>query len=89
MKVMKGAFRLRKGWFLGDGTGCGKGRQVAGIILDNWLRGRRRAVWVSKSDKLLEDAKRDWMALGGCESDIVPAKFRQGSKSNWLKAFCL
>ncbi len=33
----EGAFRLRKGWFLGDGTGCGKGRQVAGIILDNWL----------------------------------------------------
>ena len=76
----EGAFRLRKGWFLGDGTGCGKGRQVAGIILDNWLRGRKRAVWVSKSDKLLEDAKRDWMAIGGLESDIVPlAKFRQGS----------
>lgn len=35
----EGAFRLRKGWFLGDGTGCGKGRQVAGIILDNWLKG--------------------------------------------------
>ena len=76
----EGAFRLRKGWFLGDGTGCGKGRQVAGIILDNWLQGRRRAVWVSKSDKLIEDARRDWMALGGRESDIVPlSKFRQGS----------
>lgn len=73
------AFRLRKGWFLGDGTGCGKGRQVAGIIMDNWLNNRRRAVWVSKSDKLLEDAKRDWIAIGGRESDIVPlAKFRQG-----------
>tara|TARA_R110000787_G_scaffold47689_2_gene115388 strand:- start:1109 stop:5500 length:4392 start_codon:yes stop_codon:yes gene_type:complete len=76
----EGVFRLRKGWFLGDGTGCGKGRQVAGIIVDNWLRGRKRAVWVSKSDKLIEDAKRDWMALGGRESDIVPlSKFRQGS----------
>ncbi|WP_370160437.1 strawberry notch-like NTP hydrolase domain-containing protein, partial [Limimaricola soesokkakensis] len=75
----EGAFRLRKGWFLGDGTGCGKGRQVAGIILDNWLQGRRRAVWVTKSDKLIEDARRDWMALGGRESDIVPlSKFRQG-----------
>lgn len=74
------AFRLRKGWFLGDGTGCGKGRQVAGIILDNWMRGRRRAVWVSKSDKLLEDALRDWMALGGRQSDIIPlSRFRQGS----------
>jgi len=38
----EGAFRLRKGWFLGDGTGCGKGRQVAGVIVDNWLNGRKR-----------------------------------------------
>lgn len=74
-------FQLRKGWFLGDGTGCGKGRQVAGIILDNWLRGRKRAVWISKSDKLIEDAIRDWTAIGGRASDIVPlSRFRQGSE---------
>src|SRR5690606_150835 len=36
----EGAVRFRRGWFLGDGTGTGKGRQVAGIILDNWLKGR-------------------------------------------------
>jgi hypothetical protein len=35
------AVRFRRGWLLGDGTGAGKGRQVAGIILDNWLQGRR------------------------------------------------
>src|SRR5208283_956665 len=58
------AVRFRRGWMLGDGTGAGKGRQVAGIILDNWLKGRRRAVWISKSDKLIEDAQRDWSALG-------------------------
>jgi hypothetical protein len=71
--------RFRRGWFLGDGTGAGKGRQVAGIILDNWLKGRCRAVWISKSDKLVEDAERDWTAIGGFRSDIVPlARFRQG-----------
>ena len=53
------AVRFRRGWFLGDGTGAGKGRQVAGILLDNWLKGRRRAVWISKSDKLIEDAQRN------------------------------
>lgn len=42
-------FRLRKGWFLGDGTGCGKGRQVAGIILDNWMNGRKRSVWITET----------------------------------------
>jgi len=41
------AVRFRRGWFLGDGTGCGKGRQVAGIMLDNWIKGRRKAVWIS------------------------------------------
>ena len=71
--------RFRRGWMLGDGTGCGKGRQVAAIILDNRLRGRKKALWLSQSDKLLEDARRDWTALGGLESDVIPlGNFRQG-----------
>jgi predicted RNA methylase len=76
----EGAVRFRRGWFLGDGTGAGKGRQVAGILLDNWLKGRRRAVWISKSDKLIEDAQRDWSALGQERLLITPlARFRQGT----------
>ena len=51
------AYRL--GYFLGDGTGCGKGRECAGLILVNWLSGRRKAIWVSKSATLIEDAIRD------------------------------
>ena len=71
--------RFRRGWMLGDGTGAGKGRQVAGILLDNWLKGRRRAVWISKSDKLIEDAQRDWSALGMERLLVTPlARFRQG-----------
>ena len=74
------AVRFRRGWMLGDGTGAGKGRQVAGIILDNWLQGRRRAVWISKSDKLIEDAQRDWSALGMERLLVTPlARFRQGT----------
>ena len=46
------AVRFRRGYYLGDGTGAGKGRQVAGVVLDNWLKGRRKALWISKSDKL-------------------------------------
>lgn len=75
-----GAVRFRRGWFLGDGTGAGKGRQVAGVILDNWLQGRRRAVWISKSDLLLEDAQRDWSALGQERLLITPlSRYRQGT----------
>ncbi len=74
------AVRFRRGWFLGDGTGAGKGRQVAGILLDNWLKGRRRAVWVSKSDKLIEDAQRDWSSLGVERLLVTPlSRFRQGA----------
>ena len=70
---------FRRGWMLGDGTGCGKGRQGAAIILDNRLRGRKKALWLSQSDKLLEDARRDWTALGGLESDVIPlGNFRLG-----------
>ncbi|WFU13341.1 bifunctional class I SAM-dependent methyltransferase/DEAD/DEAH box helicase (plasmid) [Rhizobium sp. CB3090] len=73
------AVRFRRGWFLGDGTGAGKGRQAAGIILDNWLKGRRRHVWISKSDKLIEDAQRDWRALGQEKLLVTPlSRFRQG-----------
>jgi predicted RNA methylase len=72
--------RFRRGWFLGDGTGAGKGRQVAGILLDNWLKSRRRAVWISKSDKLIEDAQRDWSALGMERLLVTPlSRFRQGT----------
>ena len=73
--------RFRRGWMLGDGTGCGKGRQVAGVILDQWLKGRKRALWLSQSDKLLEDARRDWCALGGSADHVIPlGKVRQGAR---------
>ena len=80
-ETLSAPIRFRRGWMLGDGTGCGKGRQVAAIILENRLRGRTRALWLSQSDKLLEDARRDWTALGGLDSDVIPlGSFRQGAE---------
>ena len=74
----------RRGFFLGDGTGAGKGRQLASILMDQWLRGTRRHLWISESNALIEDARRDWQALGGIALDIQPlskikpeAKIRQ------------
>ncbi|PZQ95326.1 MAG: methylase [Cereibacter sphaeroides] len=73
------AVRFRRGFFLGDGTGAGKGRQSAGVLLDNWCQGRRKALWISKSDKLLEDAQRDWSALGQERLLVTPlSRFAQG-----------
>jgi hypothetical protein len=48
-------------------------------IITNGLLGRRRAVWISKSDKLIEDAQRDWSALGMERLLVTPlSRFRQG-----------
>ena len=44
---------------LGDGAGVGKGRQLAGIIFDNWQQGHKKAVWLSVSADLKFDAMRD------------------------------
>jgi hypothetical protein len=71
------AVRFRRGWLLGDGAG--KGRQVTGV-LDNWLKGRRRTIWISKSDKLIDDSQRDWSALGMERLLVTPLlRFRQGT----------
>src|SRR3546814_6809872 len=43
------------------------------------MQGRRKAVWISKSDKLLEDAQRDWSALGMERLLVTPlSRFPQG-----------
>src|SRR3546814_6984741 len=73
----------RQGFFLGDGTGAGKGRQLAGITMDQWLRGKRRHLWLSDSSALIEDARRDWQALGGTPLDIQPfGRVRPGAGAN-------
>jgi hypothetical protein len=55
----------RGGYFVGDGTGVGKGRIIAGILLDNWLQGRQRALWTSVSNDLIESAIRDLKDVAG------------------------
>jgi strawberry notch-like protein/NTP hydrolase family protein/inorganic pyrophosphatase-like protein/ADP-ribosyltransferase-like protein len=64
LPAAEGETGRRRGFFIGDGTGVGKGREIAGIILDNMQQGRTKAVWVSEKRKLLNDAKRDWSGLG-------------------------
>lgn len=54
----------RGGFFIGDGAGVGKGRQIAGIILDNFVRGRCKSIWFSISSDLRIDAQRDLNDIG-------------------------
>lgn len=48
----------RKGFLVGDGAGMGKGRTLAGFVLENNSVGRKRHIWVSVSSDLYDDAKR-------------------------------
>ena len=83
----------RAGFMIGDGAGVGKGRQISGIILDNYSRGRRRHLWISSSVDLHRDAERDLRDLGcylkvinGCQeldregkrAFGLPKDFREG-----------
>ncbi|CAK9304464.1 unnamed protein product [Gordionus sp. m RMFG-2023] len=49
----------RAGFLIGDGPGVGKGRTIAGIIYENYLLRRKRAIWFSVSNDLKYDAERD------------------------------
>lgn len=62
--------KTRKGLFVGDGTGLGKGREMVGIIMDNFAQGRTKAVWVSENKGLQPSATRDWTALDGDPKDL-------------------
>jgi predicted RNA methylase len=58
----------RAAYFIGDGTGVGKGREAAGVALDNWRRWtkqkkQRRILWLSVNYDLVESAERDMKAL--------------------------
>ena len=55
----------RQGFMIGSGTGFGKGNTIAGIILDNFLQGRKKAVWISKNDKAHLNSLDYWIAVGG------------------------
>ena len=61
----------RRGFFLGDGAGVGKGRQLAGIIYENWLRGRKKHIWLSASADLMLDSRRDIEDIG---ASFIPSE---------------
>lgn len=55
---------------VGDGAGVGKGRTIAGIIFENYLRGRKKAIWISVSNDLKYDAERDLRDIGASNISV-------------------
>uniref|UniRef100_F6Q716 Protein strawberry notch homolog 1 n=1 Tax=Ornithorhynchus anatinus TaxID=9258 RepID=F6Q716_ORNAN len=73
----------RAGFLIGDGAGVGKGRTIAGIIYENYLLGRKRALWFSVSNDLKYDAERDLRDIGA-KNILVHSlnKFKYGKISS-------
>ncbi len=62
----------RRGFFIGDGTGSGKGITSASIIADNFLRGRKKSVWLSASAGLEKQAAGDFANIGMGDMPMLP-----------------
>lgn len=62
----------RAGFFLGDGAGVGKGRQIAAMIKEEHKRGGTRTLWLSVSNDLRFDAERDLADVGAAEIPVFP-----------------
>ena len=69
----------RSGFFLGDGAGVGKGRQIAGLAYEHMLTGGKRVVWLSVSGDLRHDAARDIADLGLHPLSLYPKPTSAGS----------
>ncbi|XP_045521844.1 protein strawberry notch isoform X1 [Pieris brassicae] len=75
----------RAGFLIGDGAGVGKGRTIAGIIFENFLRGRKRAIWVSVSNDLKYDAERDLRDIGASYIEVHSlSKFKYAKISSGI-----
>jgi hypothetical protein len=73
----------RAGFLLGDGAGVGKGRTLAGIIYENYLLGRKKAIWLSVSNDLRYDSERDLKDIGAKKINVYPLnKFKYGKLSS-------
>ena len=60
----------RAGFLIGDGAGVGKGRTIAGIIYENYMKGRKKALWISVSNDLKYDAERDLSDIGAAKIEV-------------------
>jgi hypothetical protein len=60
----------RCGFLIGDGAGVGKGRTIAGVIFENYLLGRKKALWLSVSNDLKYDAQRDFSDIGANKMQV-------------------
>jgi hypothetical protein len=73
----------------GDGAGVGKGRTIAGVIFENYLKGRKRAIWVSVSNDLKYDAERDLRDIGASKIEVHALNKVMDVSYSWVMCIIL
>ena len=54
------------------GAGVGKGRTIAGLVLENWRRSRKRHLWLTIGTDLRIDSRRDLDDVGATDIPLHP-----------------
>lgn len=62
---------MKGGFIIGDGTGVGKTNEFCAVIMDQWLRGKRRHVIVVERSKHVDHIMDAWNMIGGDASKIM------------------
>lgn len=57
--------KMKGGFIIGDGTGVGKSNEFCGVIMDQWLRGKKRHIVVVERSKHVPHIKEAWEMVGG------------------------
>lgn len=68
---------MKGGFIIGDGTGVGKTNEFCGVIMDQFLRGRRRHVVVVERSKHVKHIGEAWEMIGGDPRFVIA----QGERS--------
>ena len=63
--------KYRRGIFLADGTGAGKTNEILGAILDNILKGRRKAILVLAKRRHRHGFLEAWAKMGRDRRDFI------------------
>lgn len=63
--------KVKGGFILGDGTGAGKSNIICAIIMDQWMRGKKRHIIVVERGKHVKHLQESWSMIGGNPKDIM------------------
>ena len=68
---------MKGGFIIGDGTGVGKTNEFCAVIMDQWLRGKKRHIVVVERSKHVAHIVDAWKMIGGEERHIMAQKDRE------------